>query len=31
MIELIELENGNLEIRVLNKKDFKDFLENPVR
>lgn len=27
MIELIELENGNLEIRVLNKKDFKDFLQ----
>lgn len=27
MIELIELENGNLEIKLLNKKDFKDFLE----
>lgn len=27
MIELIELENGNLEIRVLNKKDFKEFLQ----
>ena len=27
MIELIPLDNGNLEIRILNKKDFKEFLK----
>ena len=27
MIELIPLDNGNLKIRILNKKDFKEFLK----
>lgn len=28
MIELIKLDNGNLEIKVINKKDFKEFLKD---